>query len=394
MQTTERRRCATGMPWAGAYATARDLARALPAEAVAPEAARGRVLAAAVHAAAPVPSFDFAAMDGYAVAGPGPWTVTGLILAGRQPHASAAGRLRAGTAVEIATGAPVPDGAEAVLPYEDSRREGATLIGATGGRTHIRRAGDDLRTGDLVVAAGRTVTATVVAAARQAGAERLTVHRRPAVSLLVTGDEVVMAGPAAPGQVRDSFTGIVDAIAGRAGGEFRGSRHVADDPSALRAALSGADGDVVVVTGSSSAGAADHLHELLDSHGAAWHVRGVACRPGHPQGLAALPDGRIVVSLPGNPYAGLVAALTLLEPLVAALAGRRPAPLPAAVVTGTAKLMPGGVRIAPVRLHGDVAELLPAPGSAALAAAAGADALAVLLPDWTTGGRASLLAVP
>ncbi|MCY1143051.1 molybdopterin-binding protein [Actinoplanes sp. Pm04-4] len=396
MQTTSRRPV-TGLSWADAHTTARDSAHPLPPEEVSPDAARGRILAAPVHACSPVPAFDAAAMDGYAVAGRGPWTVIGLILAGAESEIDAGNRrsgLRAGFAVEIATGAAVPGGAEAVVPYEDCRRDGVVVTGTRGPRKHIRRAGDDVAVGALIAEAGRVVTATVAAAAVQAGVEVVRVHRRPVVELLVTGDEVVMSGRPGHGQVRDSFTGIVQSVADRAGGAVGISRHLSDDAGHMRTALGAGRGDVLVVSGSSSAGAADHLHSLLDEMGAEWLVRGVACRPGHPQGLAVFPDGRWVVSLPGNPYAGLVAALTLLEPLLAALAGRPSRPLPTASVTGSAKLVPGGTRIAPVRFSGPVAELLPGGGSAGLAAAAGADALAVLPDHWTDGSPAQLLAVP
>ncbi|MEV0897126.1 molybdopterin molybdotransferase MoeA [Actinoplanes sp. NPDC049802] len=375
-----------GMSWALAYATARDAAAALPGRTVPVEEALGQVLAAPVRCARPVPAFDNAAMDGYAIAGDGPWTVRGRVLAGHP----AVRPVRAGEAVEIATGAPVPDGTEAVLPYEDCAVEQDKVEAVRGPRAHIRRAGDALAVGSVVVPAGRTVTATVIAAAVQAGVETVVTHRPPAVSLLVTGDEVITAGTPAPGQVRDSFTGPVGAVTARAGGRPLDSSHLPDDPRRLAAALAGTGADVIVVSGSSSAGAADHLHTLLAAAKATWLVRGVHCRPGHPQGLAVLPDGRFAVSLPGNPYAGLVAALTLLEPLVATLAGRPPGRPPTAAVTGSTRLMPGGVRIVPVA-GGRIAG---AAGSAGLHLAAAADALAVLPDDWTSGGSAPLLTLP
>ncbi|XVU22716.1 molybdopterin molybdotransferase MoeA [Actinoplanes sp. CA-054009] len=375
--------------WFEAYVIASATPKPLAAGRVAVDAAGGRVLAAPIEAVRPVPAFNTAAMDGYAVAGPGPWTVTGRVLAG----AAHSGPVRAGTAVEIATGAVVPEGTGAVLPYEDSSVDGVIVTGALGPRDHIRRAGDDVRPGDLLVPAGRAVNATIVAAAVQAGVERLSAHPRPTVTLLVTGDEVIDRGTPGPGQVRDSFTGLVTAVAARAGAEPVVRRHVRDVAALLEAELAAARTDVVVVSGSSSAGAADHLHGVLGRLGATWHVRGVACRPGHPQALAELPDGRWVVSLPGNPFAGLVAALTLLEPLLAALGGRPPAPLPEVAVAGTAKLMPGGVRLVPVRRdHGW--RIAAGASAAGLHAAAGADAVAVLRPTWNDGDPAPVLALP
>ncbi|SDT00402.1 molybdopterin molybdotransferase MoeA [Actinoplanes derwentensis] len=374
------------MRWQQARAIARDSAKPLAGQQIPIAEAGGRVLAEAVRCARPVPAFDNAAMDGFAVAGPGPWTIRGRVLAG----AVTGGMLLPGTAVEIATGALVPDGAEAVLPYEDCAVDGDTVLGAVGSRRHIRRAGDSLAAGALVVPAGRIVTATVAAAIVQAGTEQVVAHRPPAVTLLVTGDEVISEGVPGPGQVRDTFTGLVTAVTGRAGGALTERHRLPDDRALLKAALDRASGDVIVVSGSSSAGAADHLHELLGADGATWLVRGVACRPGHPQALAVLPDGRWVVSLPGNPYAGLVAALTLLEPLLTTLAGRPATGLPTVPVTGETRLMPGGVRIVPVSATGE----LVAAGAVGLHAAAVADYLAVLADDWTPGEHAPLLWVP
>jgi molybdopterin molybdotransferase len=374
------------MSWPDAYATARDAAKPLAAELLPVVGATGRVLAAAVRCERPVPAFDNAAMDGFAVAGDGPWLIRGRVLAG-----GAAGEpLAPGTAVEIATGALLPVGAAAVLPYEDCRVDDGRVAGRIGARRHIRRAGDALAPGTLIAAAGRTVTATVAAAALQAGAEQVLAYRPPTVTMLVTGDEVITEGTPGPGQVRDTFTGLVTAITARAGGRTTASRRLPDDPDVLTDALAAACADVIVVSGSSSAGAADHLHRLLGAATATWLVRGVACRPGHPQALAVLPDGRFVVSLPGNPYAGLVAALTLLEPLVAGLAGRPPTSLPTATVTGPATLMPGGVRILPVGPAGD----LTGAGPVGLHAAAAAGTLAVLPDDWTDGAPAVTLTVP
>ncbi|SDT80170.1 molybdopterin-binding protein [Actinoplanes derwentensis] len=376
------------MPWEQAYATARDTPQPLPSEHLAISTATGRVLAAPILARSAAPAFDAAAMDGYAIAGPGPWTVTGRVLAG---HPGEIHPLPTGAAVEIGTGAPVPANADAVLPYEHSHCDGPTVTGTIGRQRHIRRTGDDTRPGDLIVPAGRIVTATIAAAAVQAGTEDVLTHQPPTVTLLVTGDEIIAAGTPGPGQVRDSFTGLVHAITHRAGGLLSASSLLRDDPALLHTALDDADTDVVVVSGSSSAGAADHLHTVLNTEKATWHVRSVACRPGHPQALACLPDGRFVISLPGNPHAGLVAALTLLEPLLRTLSGRPVGPLPTTEVTGTATPVPGGVRIVPVRIDGATARIIAGTGSAGLRAAAAADALAVLPPRWTSGDRAATL---
>jgi molybdopterin molybdotransferase len=346
----------------------------------------GRVLATAVRARTDLPGCDTAAMDGYAVAGAGPWQVVGRVLAGGPAWTSA---LRTGQAVEIMTGAAVPAGGVAVLPYET-----ADLTGATGGtRPHIRRAGEDARAGDELVGAGRLITPAVAGLLAQAGADAVPVHRRPRVRLLVTGDEVVGAGVPAAGQVRDVFGPMVSALVTAAGAVLAERLLLRDDPGLLAECLAATDADVVVVTGSSSAGAADHLHRVLGEAGADRLVDRVACRPGGPQLLATLPGGRWVTGLPGNPFAGLVGAVTVLQPLVYALTGRTVPPAPRLPVRGEVLVTAPVTRLVPVRLAGDHAVVVPGSRPASLAGAAGADALAVLEGGWTDGSAADLLAL-
>jgi molybdopterin molybdotransferase len=379
------------MPWQNARALAVRLPMPLQAERLELSAAAGRVLASAAYAVMAAPPFDAAAMDGFAVAGDGPWRILGRVLAGAPGWS---GTLTGGNAVEIATGAVVPAGTEAVIPYEQCHRDGQVVTATRDARQHIRRTGEDARPGDELAPPGRLVSATLRAAAAQAGLDHLSVHRRPRVVVLITGDEVVLRGAPGPGQVRDALAPVVTALITRAGGEVIDCRLLSDHPDALRDAITAAQVDVVVITGSSSAGAADHLRTVLATLDARWHIDGVACRPGRPQSLASTADGRWIIGLPGNPFAGLVAGLTILEPLVSALAGRtptRPVTLP---VTGEVKLHPHGVRLVPVRLEQGHAEVVPGARSGSLRIAAAADALAVLGPRWRTGTTAELLSPP
>jgi molybdopterin molybdotransferase len=381
-----------GMPWQAARMLAATMPAPLGAERVSLPAATGQVLARPIRAAVPAPAFDTAAMDGYAVAGAGPWRVVGRVLAGCSPEAPT---LSTGCAVEIATGAVVPAGTEVVLRYERCRRDGDTVhADELDDRDHIRRCGEDAEPDDELVPAGTLVSAAVLGAAAQAAVDELWVHRRPRVLLLVTGDEVIASGTPRLGQVRDAVSPLVEALAVRSGGELVEQRLLGDDPDVLRAEIKTADADVVVVTGSSSVGAADHLRTVLTGLGARWYVDGVACRPGHPQALAQLTDGRWLVGLPGNPLAALVAGLTVLEPAVAALAGRKPARLTLLPVVGEAKPDPHRTRIVPVHVDGGCGRIVPGARPASLRVAATADALAVLDPSWTSGEPAELLPLP
>lgn len=383
---------ACDLPWRTAYDLAWDLPSALSAEVVTLADAVGRVLAGPIRALAPCPAFDVAAMDGYAIAGTGPWQIIGRIRAGGSAWDTP---LAAGQAIEIATGAAVPRSAVAVVPYENADSDGRTVTAAHQARTHIRRTGEDAARGDVLVNAGHIVTGTVVGAAAQAGADELPVHGRPRVRAVITGDEVITTGVPAPGQVRDALSAIVTALAERAGATMIGHQLIPDNPVLLADALRpSADTDVIVVTGSSSVGVHDHLHRILARGAATWHIDGVQCRPGHPQILARSIDGTWIVGIPGNPYAGLAAGLTILEPVLAALAGRRQSPAIRLPVSGAIPSHRDGTVLAPVRLFATHAEIIEGGRPGSLRAAASADSVAVIEPSWTPGAPVCLLPVP
>ncbi|GAA0484635.1 molybdopterin molybdenumtransferase MoeA [Paractinoplanes deccanensis] len=376
---------ATG--WHQARQCAREAGGPLPAVEVPLGEAAGCALAKPLVALSPLPAYDAAAMDGYAVAGIGPWHLAGRILAG---DADPPAPLSPGQAMEIGTGALVPAGADAVLPYEQSTRTGRTVTGRLSPGRHIRRRGEDCPAGQEVLAAGTVVTSAVLGLAAGLGHDTLPVHRRPRAAMVVTGAELRTSGIPAAGQVRDAIGPMLPGLIRAAGADPAWTARVTDRHAALVDALHRPDAEVLVVCGATSAGAADHLRGALDTLGARVPVRGVACRPGHPQLLAVLPDGRFVVGLPGNPYAALVAALTLLCPLLGRLAGRGEPPVLTARLAGPVAPHERDTRLVPVALSGSRA--LPVghdrPGS--LRGAAAADALAVVPPGWT-GGEVELL---
>ncbi|GAA5083621.1 molybdopterin molybdotransferase [Thermocatellispora tengchongensis] len=441
------RGAAADMPWAEARALAAAVAGPLPPAEVPLAEAGGLRLAAPVRALAPIPGFDTAAMDGYAVAGPPPWRVVGSVLAGRVAHE---GVLAPGTAVEIATGAEVPHGADAVLPVEGALRTGDLVRGEIARGRHIRPRGTDCPQGRDLVTAGAVVTPALLGLAASVGHDTLTVHPPPRVAVLVTGDEVVSTGLPGRGRVRDaigpmlpgllSWSGarlvpapLPDAAGlpggdpgtagswpgrdadppGRApyaaggGGAGRGGvaagaeapvvpwARVRDSVEALAAAVTaaGAAADVVVVCGASSKGPADHLRRVLADLGAEVLVAGVACRPGHPQVLARLPGGRVLVGLPGNPFAALVAAMTLLVPALRALGGRTPPGAQWSALAGDVRPHPALTRLVAVRRAEDAAVPVGHDRPGTLWGAALADALAVVPPGWG-GAPVELVELP
>ncbi|MET8936661.1 molybdopterin-binding protein [Streptomyces rubiginosohelvolus] len=357
--------------------------------------ALGHVLAEALGALTDLPSFDTSAMDGWAVAGPGPWAFeagAGL-LAGRGPAAA----LLDGTAVRIATGARVPPETTAVIRSEHAHVDEAR------GLLHARRSvvtgqdirprGQECRSGEQLVPAGTVVTPAVLGLAAAAGYDALPVVPRPRVDILVLGDELLNAGLPHDGLIRDALGPMLGPWLRALGAEVSGARRLGDDAGALRDALTSSDADLIVTTGGTAAGPVDHVHPVLDALGAELLVDGVAVRPGHPMLLARLsPDGPYLVGLPGNPLAAVSGLLTLAEPLLAGIAGR-PAQDPyRALVHAEVHGHPHDTRLVPVvhrpgRAGGrDHVAPLRYNGPAMLRGIAAADGLAVVPPGGVRSG--------
>ncbi|MFJ6797586.1 molybdopterin molybdotransferase MoeA [Streptomyces sp. NPDC091268] len=355
--------------------------------------ALGEVLAAPLEALTDLPSFDTSAMDGWAVAGPGPWTIRpgGGVLAGSDRPEP----LADGEAVRIATGARIPADTTAVIRTEHSREAGTQLHPtrpvATG--QDIRPRGQECRSGDLLLPAGSLVTPAVLGLAAAAGYDELTTRPRPRVEILVLGDELLTEGRPHDGLIRDALSPMLGPWLTRIGAEVVATRRLGDDPAgaeALLKAVTGSTADVLVTTGGTASGPVDHVHPVLREAGAELLVDGVAVRPGHPMLLARLGtpgDGRHVVGLPGNPLAAVSGLLTLAEPLVRALAGRRRRPRYALPVEGDVPGHPHDTRLVPVLLTDEHAVPLRYNGPAMLRGVAAADALAVVPPHGARSGR-------
>jgi len=398
-------------PWARARRAAREAAGPLPVVPVPLPAAVGAVLAAPLVATTPLPPFDVAAMDGWAVAGPGPWTVVGELLAGQVLD-----HLVDGAAVEIATGTALPTGGDAVLRREHGLLEadgvhgsqlwvGDPARGLTAPHPGYVEPGSDIRArgaecaaGEHLLEAGGVVTPAVAGMAAAAGYDTLPVVRPPDVAILVLGDELLQRGPARDGRVRDALGPMVPGWIAWLGGRAFPPVHVPDTLEALLDALEDANADLVITTGSTAAGPADHLHAALNRLGAHWVVDGVAVRPGTPMLLATLPDGRHVLGLPGNPLAAVSAILTLAAPLIAALRGEvgaDEARIEQAVLAVDVTTHPEHVRLIPVsRRRTDLGvEATPTlhAGPAMLRGLSLADGVAVIPPG--TGERGTGVAV-
>lgn len=291
----------------------------------------GRVLAEAVAAVTPIPGFANSAMDGYAVrAGDTPdgsaeapteLTVVGGIAAG----ASDPVEVGPGAAVRIMTGAPIPAGADAVVPVELTSSAGMTVrvhLAAERGQ-HIRHPGEDVAAGEQVLPAGLLLRPAAIAMAAAVGRRSLLCRRRARVIMISTGDELVRAGePLAQGGLYDSNGPMVLALARSEGALAHRVGPVPDDPALLRTAIAdaAADADIVLLSGGVSAGAHDHLPDVLAELGTCRRAK-LAMKPGKPQLLARVGDCR-VLGLPGNPVSTFVSFELFAIPLLRTLQGR------------------------------------------------------------------------
>jgi molybdopterin molybdotransferase len=314
--------------------------RRLPAESLALSRAHGRVLAQDLQAVLDQPGFDNSAMDGFAlrhadlaIEGETRLRLIGEQFAGRTLDAEVA----PGTCLRITTGAPMPRGADTVVIKENTRIDGDVVIlqPAKPGQ-HLRRAGEDVRIGDALLAAGQALTPSRIALAAGQGMDRLDVVRRPTVAVFTTGDELVEPGlPLQPGQLYNSNRELLMGLLRADGFEPVAWPTLPDDPDAVENALrhAGHAFDVVITCGGVSAGEKDHLPALFQRVGDIhfWKVR---MKPGMPvlfagsrpaqaddDGHGGLGDA-LFLCLPGNPVSVLATYLTLGRTLLDVLQGR------------------------------------------------------------------------
>ncbi|WP_425570887.1 molybdopterin molybdotransferase MoeA [Pseudonocardia adelaidensis] len=314
----------------------------MPAEEVPVAQARGRVLATDVVAAVALPSFDNSAMDGYAVraadvaGAPVELPVEADIPAGRTDVPA----LRPGAAHRIMTGAALPAGADAVVPVErtDGGTERVRISGAAGPGEHVRRAGEDVRVGDVVLRAGAVLGAPQIGVASAVGCATLSVRCRPHVLVLSTGSELVAPGtPLRPGQIYESNGPMLAAAVEDAGGTAELLRFVPDDVEQFLGRLRErtADGavDLLVTSGGVSAGAYEVVKDALTGRGVEF-VK-VAMQPGGPQGAGRVAElgGIGVVTLPGNPVSSHVSFEVFVRPALRAALGHPQPDRPAVTAT-------------------------------------------------------------
>jgi len=309
-------------------ALVRPALAALDAETVPLAAGRGRILAIEQRSTVALPPFRNAQMDGWAARSaeiadaPVELPVSGVQAAGP----AAPRRLAPGTVLKVMTGAPLPEGADCVVPVEDTESAGDRIrirIRRRSGE-YVREAGSDLAAGALVAPSGAVLTPRRLAALAASGIAAVPVRRRARVAVLTTGEEVVEpGGPLAFGQVYDANATVLAALLEEAGAEPLPPVRTRDEPAAFASALDAAlaDADLVLTSGGISHGDFEVVRQVLEPRGA--EVTEIAMQPGGPQATALL-DGVPVIGFPGNPVSTQVSFTVLLRPLLREAAGLPP----------------------------------------------------------------------
>ena len=307
-------------------------------EYISPTAARDRVLALDIRATLNLPACDNSAMDGFAIRSQetlGATSESPITL--RDLGISAAGDatapdVQAGTCVRIFTGAPIPHGADAVVMQEDTRQVGdqVHILDSVRAWENVRFKGEDIRSGNVVLTAGRRLNSAALGLIAALGINTLQVGRRPRLTILATGDELKDSSePLAKGQIYESNRLMISAMLEAAGALCQYMAIVPDDPLATENALAQAldSSDAVVTTGGVSVGERDHIKGAFCRLGGQLHLWRVAIKPGKPFAFGQL-GGKLLFALPGNPVSAFVTGLLLVRPAVLRFQGAHRVHLP------------------------------------------------------------------
>lgn len=370
--------------------------------------AHGCVLAADVTAPWPLPSFDNSAMDGYAVRAVDIAAATSTAPVELQVIDDVPAGFRSvetvveGTAVRIMTGAPVPDGADAVVPVEltDGGTERVVVSAPVAAGAHIRRAAEDVIAGETVLRAGTPIGARQVAILAAVGCGHVLVHPRPRVAVISTGSELVEPGtPLRHGLVSDSNSYLLVAACHEAGADAYRVGPIVDDEAAVLAAIEDQlhRCDLILTSGGVSMGAHDTVKAVLGRLGTVEFTK-VAMNPGMPQGHGVIGDDQVpIITLPGNPVSSYVSFEVFVRPAIATMRGLTDVLRPAVRTTCAASLSsPEGKRqFARARFlpDGSVLPVGHGQGSHLFGGLAAADALIVVPEDVTEVAAGDIVTV-
>ena len=317
----------------------------------------GKTLAKDLKTKHPLPPFNTAMMDGYAVKGAGPWKIIGEVLAGSQTK-----EIADNEAIYIATGAMVPASAELVVKHEVVEIKDQILYLLDKEQliagNHIRVIGDEGETGATVFSQGIRINPATIGLAAASGLDELEVFENPTVDFIVSGDELLTSGLPREGKIRDALSmqipGWIKSVDASVGKNFS----IKDDLNETIKAINECRADLILTTGGTAAGEVDFMHQALAQTGFELVIDEVKVRPGHPMFLAKNSKNQFLVGLPGNPLAAFVSFLTLAVPIIEKMQGRHLQDLESGTLTDSAYTSKKEMRLFPVKVNnGKVAPL-------------------------------------
>lgn len=359
-------------------------------ETIALASAMGRTTATSVIAQSDLPPAHTAMMDGFAVSGTGPWRISGEVRAGQYQE-----QIEPGTAIKVSTGAHIPPACSFVIPNEDAivfDGDIASKVPIPIGK-HIRVPGDEATTGEVILESGKIISPAAAGLISSSSIDEVSVRKIPYVDILITGDELISSGFAAPGQIRDSLSIQIPSWISNLGGQVGQLTRVQDEGNVTRSAIASCLAPIIITTGGTAHGDFDYVRRALDELDAQILIDEIKMRPGHPSVLAKLPSGQLVASLPGNPLAALVSFMTIVAPALNKLLGQSLTACTFAPLR--TDFESDRTRIIPVDLSTGSAEPTQFRGSAMLRGLASANALAVIESGENSAGtQVRLLKLP
>lgn len=356
--------------------------------------ANGKTLASDLKTKHPLPPFNTAMMDGYAVKGNGPWKIIGEVLAGSKNK-----EIAENEAIYIATGAMVPASADLVIKNEVVEIKDQILYLLSRDQlilgNHIRLIGDEGESGSVVFQKGFRINPAAIGLAAASGLDELEVIESPTVDFIVSGNELLSEGLPRDGKIRDALSMQIPGWISSVDADLGKSFSIKDNLTETIVAIKNCESDLILTTGGTAAGNVDFMHQALSQTGFNLIIDEVKVRPGHPMFLAKNSKNQFLVGLPGNPLAAFVSFLTLGLPIIEKMQGRYLQTLEKGTLTESAHTSKKEMRLFPVKASNGLVEPVKFWGSMMLRGLADSTHFAVIeAGKGESGEKVELIRLP
>lgn len=285
----------------------------------------GRYLANQVTSLTDLPAYGTSAMDGWAISSTGPWKIVGEVRTGFINDL----KLKAGECAKISTGGVVPEGANAVLPWESATEKDGTINGMLSSTTHIRPIGAEAKNGEVILSAGAKITPPIIGLLAGCGHDEVRVTRQPKIAIFFLGDELLQKGLPTNGAVRDALGCQLPSLLEMYGAKVEVASFLSDQLNFLISAISAVltEVDLIITTGGTADGPKDFVKPAIAHFSGEYLIDRVMVRPGYHILLAKIQNSIPLLALPGNPQSAVAALTAFGEPLINALQGAPVHPL-------------------------------------------------------------------